>query len=153
MKTISSVGKMPIVIGILLIQLTASGGQADERAAVLPPGGAREIAKGGTWQPTKEEVAELEASLEQVSHLKAENWPASSNVHIDHPERYFRQYIGVIRSGKKQIYVNAFCSEIGPPPDWQKRLVDILDGGTCVWQAVYDPSAKRFLSLRINGVA
>ena len=153
MKTIHPVGKVLIITGILLVQLTASRGQSDQRAVILPQGGAREIARGGTWQPTKEDIAGLEASLEQVSHLKPENGPASSSDHIEHPEGYFRQYVGVIRAGKRRIYVNAFCSDFPPPPDWQKRLVVILDGGTCVWQAIYDPSAKRFLSLRINGVA
>jgi hypothetical protein len=124
---------------------------------VLPPGGAgdlakREIEKHGAWEPTKEDIDGLEVSLGQVSQLKPEDWPASSSVRIEHPERYFRQYVGVVRGGKKMIYVNAFCSEIAPL-DWQKRLVVILDGGACVWQAIYDPSAKRFRSLRINGVA
>ena len=149
MKTIRSLGTS-LIVAILLFRSPASHAQSDKRAVVLPPFGAWEI--GGIWQPTKEDVAGLEASLEHISRLEAENWPAKSGVHIDHPERYFRQYIGVIRDWKLRIYVNAFCSDLQPSPAWQRRLYQIMDGGTCAWQAIYDPSARRFLSLRINGV-
>ncbi len=50
------------------------------------------------------------------------------------------------------IYVNAFCDD-GPLSYWREKLVLILDGGTCCWQAFYDPSTSTFTELRINGVA
>jgi hypothetical protein len=147
MKTIPSSGKVVIIVsillfvGILLFLTTASVGQYDKRAAVLSPLEGWEV--GGIWHPTKEDIAGLEASLEQISHMNAENYPKNNNVHIDHPERYFRQYVGVIRGWKRRIYVNAFCGEFPPEPGWQKRLVDILDGGTCVWQAVFGPQREQ----------
>jgi hypothetical protein len=149
MKTISSAWAKVLIIGVLsLISLTASRGQSDQRAVVLPPGRAQQIAKGDGWQPTKEDIAGLEANLEQVSHMNDENRPANNAVHINRPELYFRQYVGIFQDGKKGIYVNAFCA--APPSYWRERLVEIYDGYTCVWQAVYDPSVKRFVSLRIS---
>jgi hypothetical protein len=79
--------------------------------------------------------------------LRADGW--SSEIHIDHPERYFRQYEPVLRAGKKLLYLNAFCDE--PPPNyWRKRLVIVADGATCYWQAFYDPERKSFSLLAIN---
>jgi hypothetical protein len=43
-----------------------------------------------------------------VTHLRAENRLALGDRHIEHPERYFRQYFQVVRKGKRLVYVNAF---------------------------------------------
>jgi hypothetical protein len=118
---------------------------------VLPGSAALEVAWSGAWRPTAAEIGGLELSLPVVPYLKPENWPPNS-VRIDHPEWYFRQYVAVVRKGKRLIYVNAFCSQI-QDPDWQKHFVIVMDGGTCCWQAFYDPNTHTFLTLRINGVA
>ncbi len=119
---------------------------------VLDAGSAVWIPKDGTWKPSMADIYYVEASLRQVSTLKATNWPADSGIRIDHPERYFRQYVGVIWKGKKLIYVNALCNAtfIGY---WRETLVRIMDGGTCYWQAFYDPALGTFTALTINGVA
>lgn len=72
------------------------------------------------------------------------------NLHIRKPREYFRQYIGITRNGRKQIYVNAFCRDVPPPPSWRDRLVVADDGGACFWHAIYDLGTGRFLSLAIN---
>lgn len=117
--------------------------------AVIEAGVAR-ATKGRTWHPSMLDIYGLEASLPQVSWLKAENGPTDSHIRIDHPERYFRQYIGVIQKGRKLIYVNAFWDDIAVSY-WRERLVIIMDGGTCCWQALYDPTSSTFITLRING--
>jgi hypothetical protein len=116
---------------------------------VLPAKTVLELTKGGTWQPTGSEIGGLEAGLPQIAYLKADNWP-DYNVRIDHPEEYFRQYVAVLRKGKRMIYVNAFRENVA---DWSERFVMILDGGTCCWQALYDPAAHTFAAFTINGVA
>ncbi len=117
---------------------------------MLPAGAAVEITKGGTWQPTAAEIGGLEFSLPLVPYLTTENRPASSGIRIDHPEQYFRQYVAVVGKSKKLIYVNAFCDQI---PNWRQGFVNIMDGGTCCWQALYDPNTYTFLTMWINGVA
>jgi len=103
MKTIPSVGKMVIIAGFLLFagilffQMTASIGQYDKRAVVHSPLGAWEI--GGIWHPTKEDIAGLEVSLEQISHMNAENYPAESTVHID-PNDTFGNTSGLFGAGR-----------------------------------------------------
>jgi hypothetical protein len=53
------------------------------------------------------------------------------------------------------IYVNSFCGiDNGQPPKgWGAHLEEIMDGGNCVWQALYDISTKRFVALSVNGRA
>jgi hypothetical protein len=127
-------------------------GQSSIRSVLLPPSAATLIASDGTWQPTKADVDGLEASLWQVSNLRQQNGPASGRSRIDHPEQYFRQYVAVIRKGKKLIYVNAFCHQ-DYASYWREQLVAVLDGGACFWQALYDPSIGRFSALTVNGEA
>jgi hypothetical protein len=100
------------------------------------------------------DIESLERNLSQVSNLRATNW--NSEIHINHPEEYFRQYVAVLSAGKKLIFVNAFCEDIknsSPSPDWRNHLEIIADGGTCVWHALYDPFTGKFSGLEINGRA
>jgi len=101
------------------------------------------------WAPVERDIDSLETDLSQVTGLNAEGWSAS--IRIEHPEQYFRQYVGVVRSGQKLIYVNAFCET--PPPDWRDRLYVVVDGATCFWQALYDPATRTFKHLTINARA
>jgi len=104
----------------------------------------------GSWEPSTEDIDGLEANLVQVTALKITGW--SSNIHIEYPERYFRQYIGVSHRKQHRIYVNAFCDD-PPPPDWRTHLYVVIDGATCYWQALYDPVTKTFSNLTINARA
>ena len=115
---------------------------------VLPVSAAAGMIRGREWEPAEADIGGLETNLPLVSHLKAENRLAVGDQHIEHPERYFRQYFPVIRKGKRLVYVNAFRDE---SPNWRQRIVVIMDGGTRCWQALYDPAAHVFLTLRING--
>jgi hypothetical protein len=104
----------------------------------------------GTWKPTKEDLAHLEAGISQISTLLITGWPAK--LHIEHPENYYRQYVPIIRGGQKLFYVSAFCEN--PLPNyWRSRVVVVSDGGTCFWQAFYDPATKRYSHLTINARA
>jgi hypothetical protein len=144
--------KLPTPTPIPSDPMPLSKEESSTRFVLLPAKAAKWIAKSGTWQPTKMDIDGLEASLRQVSSLRAENWPANMPIAIDHPEQYFRQYIAVIRKGRKLIYINAFCHDF-PVSCWRQQLVLINDGGSCCWQALYDPVKSEFSALRINGVA
>jgi hypothetical protein len=130
--------------------LMSAQGQQEQRFVILPGRAAGSIANQGSWRPTKADIDGLEANLSKVSALTAEGWP--SNVHIDHPKQYFRQYVAVIRGGQRRIYVNAFCDE-HLRSHWRDQLVVVQDGATCFWQALYDPVTNRFSNLRINARA
>ena len=118
------------------------------RFVLLPASEATLIPNEGTWQPAKADIDGLEARLQQLSSVKAEDRSASQ-ITIDHPRQYFRQYVAAIREGKQLIYINAFCDE-AQFPDWHRRLVVVFDGGSCYWQALYEPVTHGFSALLVH---
>jgi hypothetical protein len=117
---------------VLSIFVLSAQAQQESNYVVLPAKAASGIiATQGTWNPTKIDIAGAEAKISQIESVKAENW--SSAIHIDHPERYFRQYVPIRQKGRNLLYVNAFCDA---PSYWRKRLVIVSDGATCYWQAL-----------------
>jgi hypothetical protein len=156
--SIQRIALLVLIIPLPLITL-AQNPQVD-RTVVLPTPTASDLAfaemavarlfNNGTWQISKTNLADLEVALPQVAGLKAEGWPAA--IHIDHPEKYFRQYVAVIQGARKFIYVNAFCDERFTPY-WRYRLVVVSDGATCYWQALFDPARHKFSDLMINSRA
>jgi len=146
-----------IGIGVLLL---ASAAQApkEPRFVVLPSHSVpiiparvmHDVDSYGSWEPSTADIDGLEAGLAHVSELKITGW--ASNIHIEHPERYFRQYIGVSHRKQRRIYINAFCDD-PPPTDWRDHLYTVIDGATCYWQALYDPATRTFSILTINARA
>lgn len=104
-----------------------------------------------SWTPSQTDLDNLESKLSQISELKIRGWE-STNIHIQHPEKYFRQYVGVRHRGKREIYINAFCDD-PPPSDWRKRFYVVIDGAMGYWHAFYDPDSKTFSELTINSRA
>lgn len=101
-----------------------------------------------SWNPGRTDIEDLEAKLSGISALKIRGYE-STNLRIEHPERYFRQYIGVRHRGKHQIYINAFCDD-PPPSNWQRTFYVVIDGAMGYWHAFYDPETKTFSELTIN---
>jgi hypothetical protein len=116
---------------------------------LLPSGAAGGSTAAGGWQPTDADIADANSALSQVSDLTAENWK-NSRIRIDHPETYFRQYVPMLRDGKNFLWLNAFCDK-GSLVHWRTEVVSVDDGGTCFWQARFDPATKTYSHLRING--
>lgn len=130
-----------------------------QRYVLLPPHSQASISpvllwdKGSysSWTPSNAEMESLEKNLPEIAALKIRYYK-STPLRIEHPERYFRQYVGVRHNGKRRIYINAFCDD-PPPSDWRSRLYVVVDGATCYWQAFYDPDTKTFSNLTINARA
>jgi hypothetical protein len=150
-----------MLTAILLLSLVISApGQPEPRSVLLPVHEVKAVSDwysadraeriDGSWNPTQADLNSLEANLSQVSNLEINGW--GSRIHINHPEKYFRQYVGVKVSGQNRIFVNAFCGD-KPPTDWHDRLFVVMDGATCFWQALYDPALQKFSNLRVNGRA
>jgi len=149
-----------LIVALLPFFVQMAPGQQEPWSVLLPAHEARAVSYrysrersekiGGSWQPTKADLDGLESSLPQISGMKVFGW--DSKVHIDHPDRYFCQYVAVLVAGKQKIFVNAFCDGQSFS-DWRDRLVVVSDGATCYWQALYDPATKQFSNLRINARA
>jgi hypothetical protein len=105
-----------------------------------------------SWQPSQVDLDGLEENQPQISNLR-ENVPGPAR-RIDNPNMYFHQYLAIVQSGKKQIFVNAMCRTAGDDTDdWRHHLQIVYDGGDCFWQAFYDPATQKFSNLMINGRA
>ena len=151
-----------LAAGLIIASVALGNGQQEKRWVLLPEsevkfGKAWYSRQGpnrvtGTWQPTPAEIGDLENDLLQIRDLSKKSRLESQQ--IEHPERYFRQYLGIIQGQNRHIYLSAFCgvNEGLPPAYWRNRLFMILDGGNCVWQAVYDVKSSTFVELRVNGL-
>lgn len=146
------------VVASLLILLISSGrAQQEQRFVLLPASEAKRAAEvyastgpaqiKGSWQPAKADIDGLESNLPHIAELTPMGWTAK--IRIQHPDQYYRQYLGVLVGGKRRIFVNAFC-EVDDLSDWRERLVVVDDGATCFWHALYDPSSGTFSNLEIN---
>lgn len=142
---------------LLLLLLINAQAQQELRYVLLPPSESNTLAdryprKGpdridGIWQPTTSQIKALESNLQNISSLRSDDAPNGQQ--IDHPARYFRQYVAVIQGGEPLIYINSLCN-VHANPDWRHHLVSAFGGGNCYWQAWYDPATATYFDLTIN---
>ena len=102
----------------------------------------------GTWEPTAEQVAELEAMLPGFLQTLSSISPDLD----DRLPEYTRHYLGYVEDGHAYILVNAFCANPGGG-DSLSEPVAVMDGGDCFFYVVWDPAARAFTDFRANGEA
>src|SRR5262245_19269758 len=135
--------------------------QQIERSGTMSPyfSGARPL-----WTPSPEEVARLESKLkpflEEVANGKrrgaADYWraPYQAKQIVERLDSYKRQYFGFTHGDKRWILVNSFCDAHWKRVDyWRDSIVEVADGGSCLFKVLYDPSSSQFDKLVINGEA
>jgi len=109
--------------------------------------------KGGTWKVDAATVQDLKAGI--VAFVETDNDPnsESSQKNIKGLQQrwknYSVQYQGAKRNGTRVVFLNALCSQ--GERDLDKGFVRIYDGGDCYFVLNYDPQAKKFSDLWING--
>jgi hypothetical protein len=101
-----------------------------------------------TWTPGKNEIIKLEAKIK--SYLKKAAAKSSPNL-WSKLATYKRQYMGIVRNGRKVIFSNFFCQSFDI--DWKTTPVAVDDGGDCFFTVLYDPGSAVFSDLRVNGEA
>ena len=102
-----------------------------------------------TWQPSKEELTEMESRFAEIKKLTVLECCIIGDK-VKDPERYYMQYAGIVLKGKKLIYISAIPGD--PGDSWKEKAVVICDGGTA-WGVLYDPKTKKFSALAVNGIA
>jgi hypothetical protein len=115
---------------------------------------------GGSWNPSIDCIKTLELHLSAIESLKSDSSRMPPNCeyeHIHNPEKYIRQYVGVIVDDHRYIYINAFPRYIidefkKSTFSWRNVPVVICDGGSAFWGVLYDPSSNTFSELSTNGV-
>lgn len=144
-----------------------AGGNADRGppAGSLPPNAAilngaavpdmlRQCSRGapaageGTWQPAPSNILALEAALPAALAAQRRPGPDWSRA----PEGWQRQYVGILRGGRRFIYGNFVPSEDSSASGrWQQMPTRICDGGPAFFGVEYDVAAGRFTHFAFNG--
>jgi len=101
----------------------------------------------GTWDPPEQMVIDIKTTIE--AYVMAEAARSSRELH-PWPEYSF-QFGGDASQGTRFVLVNAFCTP--PPPEPERNMVYVLDGGSCYFTVKYNPDKSQFYDLRINGEA
>jgi len=115
------------------------------------------------WKPTMKDIEFAEkVILNEIKLKKNEDWNILNEKNLD---RYFKQYSFIITEKKDSIiFVNAFCRIPEIPTDssgimiirkfdWRKRLLRVLDGGDCFWNATINKSNCEDAVFIVNGNA
>ncbi len=101
------------------------------------------------WTPSETDILTLE---EQLPGYLEENYP---NL-WQRLDSYTRQYWGTVTpEGNSAIYASFLCDakRMASFVDWRTDPIEIMDGGDCYFQTLYDIEDGIFVWLAINGEA
>ena len=106
----------------------------------------------GGWQPSAAEIIALETAAAAALRARQEpNDPDWSGF----PDNWRRQYVGLVRGGRRFIYGNAYPRDVderAPEPDrWRREPAIVCDGGPSFFGVEYDVEAGRITQLAFNG--
>lgn len=62
----------------------------------------------------------------------------------------YRQYVGIVEDGERKIVINSMCQAF---EDWESEYIEVMDGGPCFWNAVYNVETGELETLIVNGEA
>ncbi|HMG48758.1 MAG TPA: hypothetical protein VK614_15025 [Allosphingosinicella sp.] len=110
-----------------------------------------------TWQPGADDIAALEAALPPIllsrREIRVEHY-SSEPEWARFPQGWQRQYVGIVRGGRRYVYGNFYSRELSAQAAgdrWRHEPVLICDGGPYFFGAEYDVEARRFTHLAFNG--
>ena len=146
-----------ITVFVALIAALITNANAQQgKTTLLPPSATAEIRRlqwiegnvGGYWFPTPQQMATLEKKLPEIARLSVES--GVKGAHIMNPAKDNRQYVALSVNGRRAIFIHAFCGTVSS--SWTSHLEIIMDGGTCVWEVLYDIDSQSFSHLTTNGI-
>lgn len=104
-----------------------------------------------SWQPGEDEIAALEAALPAALAARPEGRELA-----DAPNGWLRQYVGIVRGGRRFVYGNFFPRSVthyGDAGRWRREPVMVCDGGPAFFGIEYDVENGTFTQLGFNGLA
>jgi hypothetical protein len=105
--------------------------------------------QGGEWSPSVASLTKVDAALRAAVPSAAGSLNPLPNW-----QSYTFQYQGrTTPSGRRFVYVNAFCHDPVAHRNLNKEWVTVLDGGACFFSAKYDTESERLYDLEVNGTA
>jgi hypothetical protein len=106
------------------------------------------VPEGLTWQPSRVEIDQLEASLPSylnATHAKGQTTPPV-------PPQYRGQYVAYTEQGQPRIYASFVPADAAALAGSDKgTAVLVCDGGSQFWGVVYNPATRSFTDLQFNG--
>jgi hypothetical protein len=111
------------------------------------------------WTPASGDIARLEAALAGAIQARPEirrsHFPGDPDW-TRVPQGWRRQYVGIVRDGRRFIYGNFFPrsnmeAAIDEALDWRSRPMAVCDGGAPFFGTEYDVQAGRFSQIAFNG--
>jgi hypothetical protein len=152
----AKIARDALILSALSLAACAPSDQDSRSDAVILGGGAvsamlrqcsRDTPARGedSWRPSWKDIAPMEAALP-----KALADPSASAIRYRNPRDWRRQYVGIVRNGRRFIYGNYFPNSFGGDY-WRKKPVNICDGGSKLFGAEYDVEARRIDHLSYNG--
>jgi hypothetical protein len=96
------------------------------------------------WIPAERHIRDLEEKLPSFVRSQREH-PKLTGLH--------RQYLGVMRGGRRMIYVNLFPAGRHFETRWTTSAIGVCDGGSQFFGVEYDVEARRFIHADFNGEA
>jgi hypothetical protein len=125
--------------------------------AILPPSEAGALlaqcsrgaptAVQGVWQPAPQPIVALEALLPAA--LRSRRAPGRPALAAD-LTRWQRQYVGIVRAGRRFVYGNFFPRRHGGDV-WRTRAIVVCDGGSDYFGVEFDVAAGSVTRLDFNG--
>jgi len=112
---------MRFLITYLFILLVATSSFAQRsKSALLPASEAKALTNqcsrdspsdfSDTWEPSSKDIVKMESTLSKISSLTAKSCCIEGST-VEHPDDWYLQYVGIVRNGKKLIYISAISPE------------------------------------------
>ena len=151
--------RTPVTLLLLLASCGSANRQPVINRVILPASAASHmleqcsrdapIMDGKAWQPTDDDVDAMEAILPKV----LAGLPQAREVDYSGLlGKWQRQYVGLVRGGRRFIYGNYFPVEPTNELDqWRKQPMIVCDGGLRYFGAEFDLAAKRLTRIDFNG--
>lgn len=99
------------------------------------------------WQRFTLSLAEIDSADRFLMTRLTRDTPADRNPPA--LNLYYRQYVGILRNGKRYVYINAACRK---PDYFTKNTFYPRGGGNCYFRAWVDLEAGTVETLRVNGL-
>jgi len=101
----------------------------------------------GSWRPDAASIIALERSLPAAlrAHDRDHDWSGF-------PQKWARQYVGIVRNGRRIIYGNYVPGPLGTGSRAAAEVFMVCDGGPSFFGAEYDVAAGKITHLAFNGV-
>lgn len=105
------------------------------------------------WTPAEADIRKMEAKFADLESLDGSQNDARKGiveVHVERPARFYRQYVGLVISGRRFIYINAVANTVGYNKTWTATPFSVCDGGVFYWGVLYSPTIAAFSELWFN---